>query len=145
MWKRNGTEWTDEVYRIYGVTREDHDPFMHDISFYTAEDREKIDRAFHDAIDKGESYDLELQFTSANGEHLWVRTIGNPVLRNGQVKKVMGNLMDITERKRSDELLSAERLKFERYFENIPLMAFNISFDGRIADCNAVATKSTRI
>jgi len=138
------TKWTDEVYRIYGILKEAHDPknVMQDISFYAPEDREKIGRAFQAAMEKGESYDLELRFISAKGEHLWVRTIGNPVLENGKVTKVVGNLMDITDRRRADEMLSAERLKFERYFENIPLMAYNISFDGRIADCNTVAVKT---
>ncbi len=138
------TKWTNEVYRIYGISREAHDPknFKQDILFYAPEDREKIDRAFQAAVDKGEPYDLELRFISATGEHLWVRTIGNPVLKNGKVEKVVGNLMDITERKRADEMLLAETLKFERYFENIPLMAYNVSFDGRIADCNTVAVKT---
>jgi two-component system cell cycle sensor histidine kinase/response regulator CckA len=138
------TKWTDELYRINGVSREDHNPknLKQDLSFYAPEDREKIDRAFQAAVDKGEAYDLELRFISAKGEHLWVRTIGTPVLENGQVKKVVGNLMDITERRRAEEVLWAERLKFERYFENIPLMAYNISFDGRIADCNTVVVKT---
>lgn len=142
--KEKRTKWTDEVYRIYGLSREDHDPknLKEDISFYAPEDREKIERAFQAAVDEGEAYDLELRFISAKGEHLWLRTIGTPVLENGQVKKVVGNLMDVTERRRAEEVLLAERLKFERYFENIPLMAYNISFDGRIADCNNVAVKT---
>jgi len=138
------TKWTDEVYRIYGVSREAHAPndLNQDISFYAPEDREIIDRAFQAAVDNGEPYDLELRFISAKGEHLWVRTIGTPVLKNGKVKKVVGNLMDITERKRADEMLLAEGLKFERYFENLPLMAYNVSFDGRIVDCNTAAVKT---
>ena len=95
------TTWTDEVYRIYGVHREAHDPnkLKLNFSFYSPEDRNTIIRAFKNAVLNGEPYDLELGFISAKGEHIWVRTIGNPVTENGKVKKVVGNMMDITDRK----------------------------------------------
>ena len=138
------TTWTDEVYRIYGVHREAHDPnkLKLNFSFYSPEDRNTIIRAFKNAVLNGEPYDLELGFISAKGEHIWVRTIGNPVTENGKVKKVVGNMMDITDRKRANEMLLAERLKLERYFEHIPLMAYNFSLNGRIVDCNAEAVKA---
>lgn len=138
------TTWTDEVYRIYGVHREAYDPknLNLNFSFYSPEDRNSFIHAFRNAVLNGEPYDLELGFISAKGEHIWVRTIGNPVTENGKVKKVVGNLMDITDRKRANEMLLAERLKLERYFEHIPLMAYNFSLNGRIVDCNAEAVKA---
>jgi PAS domain S-box-containing protein len=138
------TTWTDEVYRIYGLNRCDYDPndVNRNFSFYAPEDRKTIQRAFRNAIAEGKSYDLELGFVSAKGDHIWVRNIGNPVFEEKKVTKVVGNLMDITDRKRANEMLLAERLKLERYFEHIPLMAYNFSFDGRIADCNTEAVKA---
>lgn len=138
------TLWTDQVYHIHGVTKDAYDlsNLEKDISFYVAEDRIKIDKSFRAALEEGKPYDLELRFISAKGKHLWVRTIGEPILKNGKVIKVMGTLMDITEQKRAKEMLLAERLKLERYFENIPLSAYNISFDGKIVDCNTVAVKT---
>jgi PAS domain S-box-containing protein len=138
------TTWTDEVYRIYGVHRCAYDPndLNRNFSFYAPEDRKKIERAFRNAVSGGDSFDLELGFISAKGNHIWVRTIGNPIVENKKVAKVVGNLMDITDRKRANEMLLAERLKLERYFEHIPLMAYNFSFDGRIADCNSEAVKA---
>jgi len=139
--ERKRTTWTDEVYRIYGLDRDVYNPndMNQNISFYAPEDRKIVNRAFRKAINGGEPYDLESGFISADGHHIWVRTTAKPVLKNGKVTKVVGNIMDITERKRTEEMLSAERLKLERYFENIPLMAFNFSLDGRIADCNTNA------
>ena len=138
------TTWTDEVYRIYGVHGCAYDPndLNRNFSFYAPEDRKKIERAFRKAVARGESFDLELGFISAKGNHIWVRTIGNPVVIDKKVTKVVGNLMDITDRKRANEMLLAERLKLERYFEHIPLMAYSFSFNGRIADCNTEAAKA---
>jgi PAS domain S-box-containing protein len=96
--------WTDEVYRIYGVST-DYDPsnIPSDMSFYKPGSLSVLKEAFQKALDKGEPYDLELEFNSAKGEDLWVRTIGKPTLSNGRVVKISGNIIDITERKRTEK------------------------------------------
>ena len=97
--------WTDEFYRIHEV------PFDYDmnvekgIAFYKPEDQPAIERYFKKAIEEGEPYDLELQFITAKGKHLWVRTIGSPVQKNGKTVKIIGNIQDITERKQAEEKL----------------------------------------
>jgi PAS domain S-box-containing protein len=106
--------WTDEVYRIYGVGKDfDPDDISKSISFYSPEDMQTISQAFEKAVNFGEPYDLELQFVRLNGEHIWVRTIGNPIMENGKVVSVTGNIMDITDRKLAEESIrqNEERLK----------------------------------
>jgi PAS domain S-box-containing protein len=97
--------WTDEVYRIYGVSHDDYDPndITQDIAFY--EDAEAIENAFRRAVEFGEPYDLELKFRNAGGKSLWVRTIGKAEQKDGKTVRVFGNIMDITERKRAEEEL----------------------------------------
>jgi len=95
--------WTDEVYRIYGVTKE-YDPGnpRQDIEFYLAGDQRKMDEAFRRAVEEGIPYDLELQLMNAAGEKLWVHTIGRAENKEGKVARVSGYIMDIP---------SASRLK----------------------------------
>ena len=95
--------WTDEVYRIHGVSKE-YDPGNpgQDIKFYLAEDQRKIDEAFRCAVEEGTPYDLELQLKNTAGEILWVRTIGRIENKDGKVVRVLGNIADITERKRAE-------------------------------------------
>ena len=102
--KRSAT-WTDQVYRIYGLNREIFDPsdMKESVSFYAPEDRKKIEQAFANACNEGRSYDLESRFMPAKGEKRWVRTIGNPVLENRKVTKIMGSIIDITEPKKLRE------------------------------------------
>ena len=97
--------WTDEVYRIYGVNKKYYNPndVRQNISFYAPKDQKKIEQALQDAIEKGKPYDLELQFISAKGQHRWVRTTGKPLKEDKKVTKVVGNLLDITKKKRSEE------------------------------------------
>jgi PAS domain S-box-containing protein len=96
--------WTDEVYRIYGVTKE-YDPGnpRQDIEFYLAGDQRKMDEAFRRAVEEGIPYDLELQLMNAAGEKLWVHTIGRAENKEGKVARVSGYIMDITERKQAED------------------------------------------
>jgi signal transduction histidine kinase len=109
--------WTPEVYRIYGVDR-DYDPndVDRDIARYAPGSAPVIERAFRNALEKGEPYDLELELIRGTGERNQVRTIrtiGKATLVNGKVVRVFGNIADITEQKRAGE----ERRKLERELE----------------------------
>jgi two-component system sensor histidine kinase EvgS len=94
--------WTDEVYRIYGVGRDqDPDRLSRDPGFYAPGSAPVIEKAFLRAIEQGEPYDLELEMVRANGEHIWVRSTGRPVMDKGKAVRVTGNIMDITASKRA--------------------------------------------
>jgi len=108
--------WTDEVYNIYGVEKDfDISDLEKTLSFYQEEDRENLRRAFERCFSKHESYDMEVRFTNAQGKHLWCRTIGTPVLENGQVIKLRGNLIDITKQKKAEQ----EHLANFHFFESM--------------------------
>ncbi len=96
-------QWTDEVYRIYGLDRSyDPNDLEQNIAAYDADSAPLIDAAFKRAVDDREPYDLELGLVRADGERIWVRTIGRPVLEDGRVVRVGGNIVDITERKAAE-------------------------------------------
>jgi PAS domain S-box-containing protein len=97
--------WTDEVYRIYGVSPRAWDPsdIEHHISFYCSNDREIIRKAFGCALEHAKPFDLELSVVKPSGEQAWVRTIGQPEVRDGRILRVYGNIMDITDRKRLEQ------------------------------------------
>lgn len=98
--------WTDELYEIYGVSKE-YNPsnIDNDIEFFSSEDRKIFMNAFYDAINHGTQYDLELKFNSIKGERLWIRTIARPVFQKGKVVKIMGIFKDITGQKNIEQSL----------------------------------------
>ena len=99
-------KWTDEVYRIHGVDRTlDIDDIEYNLTFYEPEGRKRVGRAFAEAVNDGRPYDLEEEFIAADGTPKWVRTKGRPVVKDGRVMKVVGNIVDITDRKRTEEAL----------------------------------------
>jgi PAS domain S-box-containing protein len=98
--------WTDEVFRIHELPP-DYDPnnIQSDFQFYAPDARKIIETAFYNAVERGEPYDLTLPFITAKGNNLWVRTIGKTELHDGKAFRVVGNIMDITERKLAEEAL----------------------------------------
>jgi PAS domain S-box-containing protein len=101
---RGRVTWTDEVYRIHGLGPDyDPDDAGRDIDFYSAEDSALVAEAFRKAVEEGEAYDLEVELDRADGSRIWVRTIGRPVVEDGVVVRVLGNIVDVSERRRAEE------------------------------------------
>ena len=110
--------WTDEVYRIHGMAPSDR-PINLDraIGFYAPEQRGKLEEAFRLAVERGIPYDLELELIKKNEEHVWVRTMGQPIFKDDQVVRVTGNIMDITSRKQAEDALRESEEQFKAMFE----------------------------
>ena len=106
--------WSDEVYRIHEVP-ESYDPgdAARDIHFYEGEDEARVDTAFRAAVERGVPYDLEVALRTARGRLRDVRVLGMPEMKEGNVIRVHGNIMDITDQKRRQEdlRLSEARLR----------------------------------
>ena len=135
--------WTEETYQIYGVDKEEYDPnnVQEDIKFYSPEDKEIVQEAFNKAVTEGEPYDLEVQFNSADGEKLWVRTVGQPIEDNGQVTKVIGHIMDITEQKEREIQLDRSEKRYRTVFENTGTAMIIIEKDTTISLANEQAER----
>lgn len=101
---------TDYIYEIYGkrfLSAEDG------LQFYHPDDKENVWNSFSDAISKQKPYDLEVRFINAQGDNLFVRTIGQPIIDNGKVVKIIGNLVDITEKKKAEQALKESKTKLK--------------------------------
>ena len=97
--------WTDEVYRIHEVEKDFEPRLEKNLAFYVEKDRKKLMQAIDSAVAKGLNYDLELEFITAKGRKLWVRTLGDVVIQDGKPVRLFGTIQDITEKKRIEEAL----------------------------------------
>jgi PAS domain S-box-containing protein len=130
--------WTPEVARISGRDESDNQSANPEegLNSFPPGSREIFEKAINDAIEKGESYDHELEFISAKGKHKWVRIIGRSVIKDGKVVKLIGTLQDITERKEAQEELKRNEERYRALFEqsNDAIIIHNL--DGRIFEAN---------
>jgi PAS domain S-box-containing protein len=122
--------WTEETYRLHGFTPGEIDPgdvehIHRSLECYAPEDRQKVQAAFQRCVNEGQPYDLEFPFTSAKGRRLWVRTTARPVYESDKVIRVIGNIMDITERKQSEEALRVNEERLRVALSATPISVFN--------------------
>lgn len=118
----NTMSWTDETYRIHGmepgeIEADTPDHIAKSIACYEPADRPVIERAFRRCIDEGKEYDLEFPFTAVDGNRKWIRTIGMPVFNEGKVVKVVGYIMDISDRKTAEEELKKEHARMHQFLD----------------------------
>lgn len=87
----------------------------------------------------GKSYIWEFQNKI---DQRWYRCIDKAIRWPNRKMVRYEMAIDITEQKKAKEALKNERYKLKEYFENLPLLAYNIGFDGRIQDCNNLVLKT---
>ena len=146
--------WTDEIYRIHDLDRhtfkdipnlrDENNPDEHGVvdkalklslQCYNSEYRSMVIDAYRRCEEKGEPYDLQVPFKTIKGREMWVRTIADPVIENGHVKKIVGYLIDITAQKRAED----ERKKLESQLQQaVKLEALGILAGGIAHDFNNI-------
>lgn len=73
------------------------------LDFYVPESRALMRAAFNACLTRAIGFDEEVQITTAQGQRLWVRTMGEAVHGvNATVARIQGVLHDITEKKRAE-------------------------------------------
>lgn len=91
--------WSDRVYAIYGVTREDFDPGLDDaIAFFHPEDRPMVQQAVMHGVETGEGFRIRARLIRADGEERLVETQARTEqASDGRVKAMVGVFRDVTE------------------------------------------------
>jgi diguanylate cyclase (GGDEF)-like protein/PAS domain S-box-containing protein len=101
------------------------------------EDRERVSRAIHAALDAGEAFDVEYRIRRADGHVRWVleRGVG---LRNahGQLAWIEGFIQDISERMAANEALHEAVRRYRSLFEHATEGIFQTTPEGRYLNAN---------
>ncbi len=95
--------WSSEARRIHGLADDATPTLPVILSFYPPEARATLESALEKTMLSGTPFDLELPLDTPTGRRIWVRVIGDPELRNGQIVGVQGAIQDTTARHESDE------------------------------------------
>ncbi len=110
----NEAYWSDETYRLFGLTRSKLDRhrenFLH---FILPEDRPRVDKALSDAISGTREYNLDYRIKLADGTEKDIHAQAEVIRNNvGQPMLMRGTVQDITERKNMEaELFQAHKME----------------------------------
>ncbi len=108
-WERDcvtgNVEWSDEVYRIYGVSRDNFVPSRQQfLDCVHHEDKEKVEVALRDIFLTGETYSIDFRILRPDGSYRYVRERAELEADNaGNPLRLIGTVQDITAYKGLEE------------------------------------------
>ncbi|WP_159084042.1 PAS domain S-box protein [Saccharobesus litoralis] len=111
--------WSEEVYRIHGVSPDYQPNVEQAINFYAPEARDTISQAVQESIAQNSSWDLQLPFIQADGTRIWVRATGKPIYENGKPVSLTGAFQDITKLKKAEEKAKAANRAKSEFLANM--------------------------
>jgi PAS domain S-box-containing protein len=133
--KTGDVEWSDEVFKIFCLDPEKFTPQIDSIlelSPWPEEnkrDKELISRA----INSHEPGTYEQRFLRPDKSiGYYYSTFRGNYDNNGDLVSIVGTILDITERKKADEILRESEARFRRLIESAPLPLCYVDKDGKI-------------
>jgi diguanylate cyclase (GGDEF)-like protein/PAS domain S-box-containing protein len=100
--------WSEETFHIFGLPSGQQEPDFADVlrGVHPA-DLPVFDRAVQRAVTAQEAYRLDLRILTAEGKLKYIHARGTPIVgRNGEVERIIGTVLDITERKEVEQQLA---------------------------------------
>ncbi|MFW6041256.1 MAG: PAS domain-containing protein, partial [Thermoplasmatota archaeon] len=113
--KNDEIYWTENLFKLHGFTKgEKKGHVKKSLELYPKKYRKRVEYAFQKAVEEGIPYDLEARFTNADGREMWVETVGEPIIEDGEVIKVVGTMVDITDIKKTEQELKKSQSRLLR-------------------------------
>ncbi len=94
------TTWSTVTKEIHEVPPDYLPDIEKAFSFFPASSHPRLAAAYDAATTRGEPYDLQVEFITAKGNRLHVRTQCTPIVECGEVVRLVGTFQDITDQKR---------------------------------------------
>jgi PAS domain S-box-containing protein len=100
--------WSPEVYPVYGVDPASFTPTVESFSALVhPDDRDELWRKTEDALRRRETFTHEYRIVRPDGELRWIANRSHvSVSASGEVERITGVAVDVTERKRDEQRLA---------------------------------------
>jgi len=127
--KTGQLRWSDEIYRLFGVTRDEFEPtharFLERIH---PDDRDAVERSTAEAVNRVKPYSLDLRLQLPDGIVRFVHEEAVVVDdAEGQAERLEGTTQDITERKQAED-----QIRFLAYYDGLTELPNRLLFMERL-------------
>lgn len=117
--KKDKLTWSEEVYRIFGLSTEQELTFETFLEYVHPEDKNSVKKAVTNAL-YGKAYDIEHRIILPDGEIRFVHEQGEVLFgESGEPVEMLGTAQDITERKMAEIELMDSREQLRNLFLHI--------------------------
>ncbi len=124
--------WSPETFKIFELKSSENSPdFGKFIRLIYKENRIKFINAVREAIDSGKEYEIEIRIKLHDGSIRYTYSKGRPIYVKKKVVKLLGAVLDITERKNFENELKKEKEKAEASAKAKELFLANTSHEIR--------------
>ncbi|MEG3968735.1 PAS domain-containing protein [Microcoleus sp. T2B6] len=115
----NKITWSEEVFRIFGLDSSATEPTSAKLlKMCHPDDRELFQQTVSLTISQGISYKREFRFLHPSGQIIYLEGRGEAVFsETGEVIKLLGTVMDISDRKQAEAALQISEERFYLAFE----------------------------
>ncbi|WP_455207407.1 PAS domain S-box protein [Kaarinaea lacus] len=140
----NKYTWSDEMHRIFGLSKEVFDGSPESVieNAVHPDDRQKLYEGQKNILETKMPQPMEFRISRPDGEIRHVYANAYLIFdNNGDLKRTIGTVQDITERKLAEAALRESEQKLFLHFQHTPLgvVSFNTNF--RITEWNPAAEK----
>ncbi|MCH8927231.1 MAG: PAS domain-containing protein [Candidatus Marinimicrobia bacterium] len=134
--RTNRLNWSDEVYRIFGLTPQEfgatYEAFVEAIH---PDDREMVNEAYQEAVKNNSPYEVVHRVLRPDGEIRIVRERSEEILDStGHAIRSVGTVHDITEMEESIRRAKKERNHFDKLLESLGEVVFIMNFGNRVIE-----------
>lgn len=114
-------KWSDELFKIYGIPKENGEPVYTDHKKYIhPDDWDLFDESVQKTIRTGEPYDIRMRVIHKDNKIVWVRAIGMPLkMEDGNVLSLYGIGLDINKIVEQEAALRESEAKFRSLAEGM--------------------------
>lgn len=137
--KVNDLEWSDEIYRIYDLEKEEvknENHFKLLLAFVHPDDKAMVSSLFKDYTRLNRLV-LEYRIITGKGNLKYISIIiGKTLKKDGLVRKIIGTIQDLTERKKIEIDFERAENKYKNVLETINLAAVTLNNQGNVVFCN---------
>ena len=117
----DNVKWSEELFQINGHDSKTPAPcYAKMSSFYTPESWKRLSKAVTKALNRGESYELDLDLVRTDGNI--IKTVARGVVdydAGGKIVGMHGTVQDITDRKQIENALKINEALFRELFNNM--------------------------
>ncbi len=135
--------WSEELFRIYGLDPQQGEPtYAEYLQLFFSTDRIVLETSIDAAIHEKKSYQFDYQWLRPDGSHRYLVATGKPIVNQGEVIRLFGIVLDITERKQAElEIIRSRDLR-EAIFNESTDALFLVHPETRLTvDCNTRAVE----
>jgi PAS domain S-box-containing protein len=138
--KTNRLEWSDEMYRIFGIERETVAGGLDSVIARSIhpDDRAAVEASNRSVVTEGRPIPLEYRIVRPDGSvrTVWAEAGELTLDNNGNPELVTGIVQDITERKRAETALRESEEKYRLFFQSTSDRFFIFNPDGTLRFVN---------